>query len=1258
MRKFVLTCLMFLGLGVAAYSQEATLEIDQELQTIQDGDIVAIYNKSDNQFLFGSDNQNLGYDVAEVAFKSTNNGWLFRVQEEEGHYLFHLQSRDGGDFNLWGSSENSYLNSQPADGWCSFILGLNNQWGQDGENLALWDVEKTTDGFLLKNFGTGLYLNNTAPAKYPESEAAVWTFCTLKEVHDEEAPEKSTKGTWISVIKNGDFEGDDLSSFPLAKDGVNVEGAPYSPEIVEREDGGHCAKIVSDEGVTQQWSTQFFVKANDIIPVGTKYRFSFDVYSDLDAEVCVGAHGEPRTWHAGGFAENFYTSNVWETVDCGEGEITSSFAGSDGFRSVAFDLNINMEDANTFYFDNFVFEIFKPSTAAEYNSETVEVTFPFDTNIPTLVSESGKSRLLLPTDCFAVKVNGTVAPVSTVELTSKGRLYVFLDEDWAFENPMEEGDEVIVTFKNPTDPAFHIVYTEGINNGLAVEDFIIQAEYNEAIDALPSGYTEPELISADPEEGSFNLPNSIKDFKLTFDKTVICNKIKASLGKEALTVSPADGFSKEITLTRTGSADLASGVYTIYVENIIGEKNLGEQFSTKLEYSFNIGKVDINPDDNTENIIPISIFDETTDNSIPEGFKVAFNDVVRTAPDTYQDGPRVRGFSKCADFNKALYFTKGYVEYGSVEGSELALQTDIPYRVEFNSAMWKVSGKWMKFEVLNANDDDVILKGMIKNSPNMEEKTDAEVSATTFSTFKFQVPKAGNYKLRWTACDKDGNPGNYEVLLAKVHMYSIPATPGWEEVTKLQEALEQAQVAIDAASDPRYAGEAYDALDAAVKKYQAEATGYTAPSVYSNAINDLTTKTNTLSAHRTLCDDYDILKQNALDFAELYGETKFATADLFTQLQAAVAKYGDKELTNDKELSAANEELNTLIVVIKNMFTEGKSTLYNAWDASKPGSGYCVLVDRLRQGAEALEALGAAEDDELVVAANNALNDDDALADAIKSRIKLELYSKLKDADNTVFDPQEDSKGDLVTPTYNMTVFVKNPNVYALNGGAGFSEDNVPGWTVPTSGKPGLFCSWGGSKGIAGVPEDVAFSAWKTLSRMEQTVIGLPSGVYNVYFGAGSWNGNLDWIENSFCYLKTSDTPIPEEGEQEDRDFHFAATLDFPEGQVSPEVESNLVIEGIEIVDGELTLGVQFGSNDQPFFNMVELQLVAPATSFNYNNGYQDVITGVETAKSAKIRAIELFNLNGTRVSIASKGLVIAKKLMSDGTVKTCKIVK
>ena len=82
------------------------------------------------------------------------------------------------EYSIWGSP--GYLNSQPVDGWCSFILGLNNQFGQDIENGALWDIKyEEGKGFTLKNVGTGKYLQDASPAKY--DEPAFFSFYSYKE---------------------------------------------------------------------------------------------------------------------------------------------------------------------------------------------------------------------------------------------------------------------------------------------------------------------------------------------------------------------------------------------------------------------------------------------------------------------------------------------------------------------------------------------------------------------------------------------------------------------------------------------------------------------------------------------------------------------------------------------------------------------------------------------------------------------------------------------------------------------------------------------------------------------------------------------------------------------------------------------------------------------------------------------------------------------------------------------------------------------
>ena len=75
----------------------------------------------------------------------------------------------------------------------------------------------------------------------------------------------------------------------------------------------------------------------------------------------------------------------------------------------------------------------------------------------------------------------------------------------------------------------------------------------------------------------------------------------------------------------------------------------------------------------------------------------------------------------------------------------------------------------------------------------------------------------------------------------------------------------------------------------------------------------------------------------------------------------------------------------------------------------------------------------------------------------------------------------------------------------------------------------------------------------------------------------------------------------------------------------------------------------------------MRLTLTAPATGFDYAAAYQELATAIETLEgtpAAKVRAIELYDLNGRRVVRAQKGLVIMKQIMSDGSVKAVKVVK
>ena len=206
----------------AAEAVEPTPElpaIAQEFTSIEEiaGQSFVIINKQTGKILFGTDAQNLGYDNSEAAIKETNSGYNFKLDtpavdaEDEtiaNCYLLRLMTPAGEAYNIWGNP--GYLNSQPATGNCSFILGLNNQNGQDIKNGAVWDIQYVEGkGFTLLNKGTGLYLNDNAPAKY--DEPVYWTFCTLQA---ETEPELAKVENMTLTVAEGTVIKDD-KTFPV-----------------------------------------------------------------------------------------------------------------------------------------------------------------------------------------------------------------------------------------------------------------------------------------------------------------------------------------------------------------------------------------------------------------------------------------------------------------------------------------------------------------------------------------------------------------------------------------------------------------------------------------------------------------------------------------------------------------------------------------------------------------------------------------------------------------------------------------------------------------------------------------------------------------------------------------------------------------------------------------------------------------------------------------------------------------------------------
>ena len=1062
---------------------------------------------------------------------------------------------------------------------------------------------------------------------------------------------------WINILSNSDLEGEDVSSFVTALHANEGDGSVTYPAVIQDGvgvDGSRGISLKSDADAPQTWTTQLFVYLPEVLPAGTQWRFSMDAVANPQAEVDVAGHAQPRAWQCGGadissdFANPLTFNSDWTKIEA-KGTISESLFGK-GFQSICFDLNKDKETATQYYFDNIKFEIYKYGTVAEFFTEFVKVDFGFETNIPELCKAAGKSRVLFPVENAKVLANGREVKIVSVEGFADGRFYIFLEE------ALEETDEVRVIYNNAAGD-LQLVYAGGADAGKVIPNVDEIADYNEDVaegeDVFSYAMLPPSIVSAYPEDGSFNIKNDLKEFKVKFDKLAQADKIKATLDGAALTVSPNEGLVTEIILKYAG-ADMTNGLHAIRISEVYPENDALE-LATDTTYQFSVGPTD--PSDQPFDLIPISYFNECANNGIPEGFKVYADGMEeRTPGNTYGSNARLfSDFATGGDFTHALYFRRNYVTYGKNDDTHvLNMEAGKTYTLTFNAARWKASGEYMKVVILNADGEEQFAQTYACNPDVNGSK--AAVKNSTAAKIEFTPTTSGNYELRFVvATNADGaeagDDGMREMMVANVKFSYIPSTYGIVEMMAVQEALDKAKKIQETFADERYDGEAQSTLNSTIITVETNMNNYTSPSECYEAVDALGQWSEALTNHANLCNNYDQLIKEGSDVVRQNENpsntgipTKFVKLELFGQLKAVVDKYhGVSELVNDgtdeepnwqkhytfdilkedAQLTAAVAELNDIVNTTSKLFTTGAS--------QRNTTGVAALVERLRLGAEALKVLEP--EDETIQVALDALDDDDSIAETLMNKTTVSIYGKLKDGQDifhaTAVDP-ETLEETTVDKTYDMTVFVKNPNMYSRE----YSTE-VPGWNI-IAGNPVAWSSWDGNvthgTKTPYVEDCCIYLQWHAACNVEQTITNLPKGVYSIYFNANDNSGESD---GTYVYVKKSDTPAVEEGAELDPETNYAG--------YAPVNNSgwDRTISDITVLDGQLTLGFVSGTVSQPFLEYVRITMTGKAEGVDYAEEYEKA-SGIEIVEvNNKVQNGVIYNLSGQKVSNSFKGIVI-----------------
>lgn len=165
---------MMICLGASAIDKlSKTLDTENALTSLSDLQVTTFVLQNGDVVLYTPDGWDIKVAALATATANAANGGLFQLTPLDNHFLIPVYNFDQTRRTFWAGKQS--VNAQP-DGNVIFGLdGDNAQHGQDGPNLAVWDVTyKEGEGFAFHCVGRDIYIGHDGSAARPVEAVTYW----------------------------------------------------------------------------------------------------------------------------------------------------------------------------------------------------------------------------------------------------------------------------------------------------------------------------------------------------------------------------------------------------------------------------------------------------------------------------------------------------------------------------------------------------------------------------------------------------------------------------------------------------------------------------------------------------------------------------------------------------------------------------------------------------------------------------------------------------------------------------------------------------------------------------------------------------------------------------------------------------------------------------------------------------------------------------------------------------------------------------